>query len=170
MDVRTLAIDCELERIGDASSATLEGVTTATHWSVRRSLSWLGAGRTLTGGYEHISTAGGGQNNPQQSPANIYVLPSSRRGEHNQAVLPCSLVRWNWLSSPYNSSTEDQLLSTQDGAAQETSDHSDSTHTTSFAYTEPPYAYRQLQPHMHAHHLYMHVINSLKLCHVSCNM
>ena len=60
----------------------------------------------------------------------IHIPHGSRTGEHNQAVLPFSLVRWNRLSSPHNSSTEDQPVSTQGGAApQETSDQPDSAYT-----------------------------------------
>ena len=33
------------------------------------------------------------------------------------AMLPPRLVRWNPLSSPYHSSTEEQSMSTQEGAA-----------------------------------------------------
>ena len=76
---------------------------------------------------------------------------------HAQAVLSSSLVRWNWLSSPRNSSTEDQPVSTQEGAApqghQETSDQMMHTHT------QPPYAYAPLL--MHTHNPRMHTHYSL---------
>ena len=73
------------------------------------------------------------RNTVLQTAHHMQVLPAPLlplSGEHNQAVLLSSLVRWNRLSSSHNSSTEDQLLSTQNKAApQEMSDHPDSAYT-----------------------------------------
>ena len=99
----------------------------------------------------HVSPTAGGQMRESSTPMASYAHVN-RSGA--QAVLSSSLVRWNRLSSPHNSSTEDQPVSTQEGAApqehQETSDQMMHTHTSLHRHiTQPPYAYTPL--HMHTH-------------------
>ena len=112
--------------------------------------------------------------------------------EQSQAALPSSSVRWNRFSSPCHNSTEDQLVSTQEGAAaqdQETSYQPDNNAHTSLhipmhtlPYTQltymhshnppmhtHPYAYTSYHMHTHLFQTYR-VTNSYMLCHASCSM
>ena len=96
-------------------------------------------------------------------------------------MLSSSLVRWNRLSSPCNSSTEDQPVSTQEGAAppehQETSDQPDDayTHNSKYIHAQPLYAYTPLlmhthNPRMHTHHsicthtIHIHIHTTQYVC------
>ena len=120
MDVQTLAIDCKQKRIGRR--------VLSNHWKEGmrdESPQRLAEEGTIANGL-----------------LLIHIPHGSRTGEHNQAVLPFSLVRWNRLSSPHNSSTEDQPVSTQGGAApQETSDQPDSAYTPLHFNTHNPHKY-----------------------------
>ena len=61
-----------------------------------------------------VSPMGGGQRRESSPTASCYYIAAEVEA---QAVLPSSLARWSWLSSPRNCSPEDQLVSTQEGAA-----------------------------------------------------
>ena len=72
-----------------------------------------------------ISPTAGGRRREQSPTASCYYMAAEVDREQSQAALPSSLVRWNRFSSPCHNSTEDQPVSTQEGAAaqdQETSD------------------------------------------------
>ena len=72
-----------------------------------------------------ISPTAGGRRREQSPTASCYYMAAEVDREQSQATLPSSLVRWNRFSSPCHNSTEDQPMSTQEGAAtqdQETSD------------------------------------------------
>ena len=127
MDVRTLAIDCEQKGIGRRvlSNTGTDGNHNALVCHVTQTLTWGKQDSDRWMRDESRQLAGEGGNNLRP----ITNSHGSRR-EHNQAVLPPSLVRWNQLSSSHNSSTEYQPMSTQEGAApQEMSHYPDSAHT-----------------------------------------
>ena len=74
---------------------------------------------------ERISPTVGGRRREQSPTASCYYMAAEVDREQSQAALSSSLVRWNRFRSPCHNSTEDQLVSTQEGEAaqyQETSD------------------------------------------------
>ena len=85
--------------------------------SGRAGLGWVDEGR--------ISLTAGGRSREQSPTASCYYMAAEVDREQSQAALPSSLVRWNRFGSPCHNSTEDQPVSTQEGAAtqdQETAD------------------------------------------------
>ena len=86
---------------------------------------------------------------------------------NNISVLSSSLVRWNRLSSLRNSRTEDQPLSTQEGAApqeyQETSDQIMHTHTHHSISTHTTPVCIHTTTNMHTHNIppYAHTIHNI---------
>ena len=72
-----------------------------------------------------ISPTAGGRRREQSPTASCYYMAAEVDRKQSQAALPSSLVRWNRFNSPCHNSTEDQPVSTQEGAAAQDQDTSD---------------------------------------------